>query len=189
MDMLAKAPTTICLTKVTLAEGTTSTLSTTGTTTYIINSQFYTKAALTNEATPTTDYATGLAFIPIPIPGTTANLPPSVPNSANGYVCAFLVGFNAAGTLCAIQGPISPLDVSGNPVGGVQLPSDLGPGGASNTNANNFCPIGMIAVKAGSTAVATFTFGTTSWTTTGITTCLLDLADLPARPLTSLTFT
>ena len=55
MDTVAKAPITMCMSKATLAAGTTSTLSTTGTTTYLIESIFYTKASLANQATPTTD--------------------------------------------------------------------------------------------------------------------------------------
>jgi hypothetical protein len=41
--------------KVALAAGTTTTISTTGTTTYGINGKAYSKAAITNGATPTTD--------------------------------------------------------------------------------------------------------------------------------------
>lgn len=189
MDVLAKAPTTQCFSYVTLAEGSTSTLSTTGTTIYAINSVVYTKAALSNQATPTTDWTTGVAFIPIPIASTAAaNLPASVPTSAYGYVCAFLVGFDNGGNLRAIQGPITPLDSSSNPLNGVFLPSDLGPGGAANSNANNFCPIGAIAVLCAATMTSPFVFGTTSWTTTGVTTCPINLTDLPGRPLTGLTF-
>lgn len=187
MDALALAPAFFCTSKVTLAEGSTSTLSSTGTILYSINGFAYSAAALSNTATPTTDWATGAAFIPIPIPGTTTNLPAGVVVSANGYACAFLIGLSAAGGLKAIQGPIVPLDTSGNPIVAPSLPSSLGPAGP-NSGDNDFCPIGYVVVKAGSTAVATWTFGTNNWTTTGITTSLGDLMTLTGRPLAGLTY-
>lgn len=187
MDALATAPAFLCVSKVTLAEGSTSTLSSTGTIYYSINGVAYSAAALSNTATPTTDYATGNAFIPIPIPGTTTNLPPSVPAGAAGYACAYLVGLNAAAALKAMQGQIVALDSAGAPITAPALPSALGPAGP-NSGDNDFCPIGYIVVKAGSAAVATFTFGTTSWTTTGITTSLGDLMTLTGRPLAGLTY-
>lgn len=186
-DVLTAAPGNFCTSKVTLAEGTTTTLSNTGTILYCINGIAYDKAAMSNAATPTTDYATGAAFIPIPIPGTTTNLPAGVVVSANGYACAFLVGLDSAEALKVIQGPIVPLDTSGVPMFAPTLPSSMGPVGP-NSGDNNFCPIGYVVVKASSTAVATWTFGTTDWTTTGITTSLGDLMTLTGRPLTGLTF-
>ena len=62
MDTVAKAPLTMCLASMAFAEGTTSTLSTTGTNAYIIDSLFYSRTALTDQATPTTDLATMLAI-------------------------------------------------------------------------------------------------------------------------------
>lgn len=187
MDQLAIAPVTMALDNFGFAEGTTSTLSTTGTNKYLINSVFYSRTALTNQATPTTDHATGNAFIPMPIPGTTTNLPPGVVSTPYGYACAFLLGFNAAGTLCAIQGQMQPLDSAGNPVTAPALPSDIGPAGP-NLGDNDFCPCGYIVVKSGTSAVATFTFGTTSWTTTGYTTSLGNIASLTGRPLSGITY-
>lgn len=186
-DQLSNAPVTMCLSSMAFAEGTTSTLSTTGTNAYIIGGFFYSRTALTNQATPTTDWATGNAFIPIPIPLTTTGLPPGVPAAAAGYVCAFLLGFDSGGTLRAIQGPIMGCDTSGNPVRAPSLPATLGPAGSGSTD-NDFCPCGFIVVKLGSTAVATFTFGTTSWTTTGVTTSLGNIASLPGRTLAGLTY-
>ena len=84
MDQLAKAPLTMCLSSMAFAEGTTSTLSTTGTNAYIIDSLFYSRTALTNQATPTTDYATGNAFVAMPVPGTTTGLPLGVPSAPTG---------------------------------------------------------------------------------------------------------
>ena len=195
MDTVAKSPVTMCLASMAFAEGTTSTLSTTGTNAYIIESLFYSRTALTNQATPTTDYATGNAFVPMPIPLSTTGLPAGVPNPCAGYACAFTLGFNAAGDLLAIQGPIVGLDANGNFISGSpSLSPSLGPPGpnpgttAGIQASNNFCPCGYIVVKSGSTAVAPFTFGTTSWTTTGYTTSLGNIASLPGRSLSNLTY-
>ena len=195
MDTVSKAPLTMCLASMTFAEGTTSTLSTTGTNAYIIESLFYSRTALTNQATPTTDLATGNAFIPMPVPLTTSGLPFGVPNPCAGYACAFTLGFNAAGTLLAVQGPIVGLDANGNYISGSpSLSPSLGlpgpnPGTIAGISANNnFCSCGYIVMLSGATAVATFTFGTTAWSTTGYTTSLGNIASLPGRSLSNLTF-
>jgi hypothetical protein len=186
-DQLFQAPVTMALTNFAFAEGSTSTISTTGTNTYLINSKFYSRTALSNQATPTTDWATGLAFIPMPIPLTTSGLPPGVP-VAGGYACAFTLGFDSGGNLKAIQGPIVGTDGAGNFIGPApSLSASLGPAGPNST-ANDFCPCGYIVVLSGSTAAATFTFGTTSWTTTGYTTSLGNIATLTGRPLAGLTY-
>lgn len=195
MDTVAQSPLTMCLASMTFAEGTTSTLSTTGTNAYIIESLFYSRTALTNQATPTTDLATGNAFIPMPIPLTTSGLPFGVPNPCAGYACAFTLGFNAAGTLLAVQGPIVGLDANGNYISGSpSLSPSLGlpgpnPGTIAGISANNnFCPCGYIVMLSAATAVATFTFGTTAWSTTGYTTSLGNIASLPGRSLSNLTY-
>lgn len=159
MDIQQFAPITACLTKATLAAGTTSTLSTTGTTTYLIRSKFYTKGAITNQATPTTDALTGLAFIAVPA------------NQGSIYA----VGFNAAGTLLAVQGSVESLDVNGAFINGPQfggLPLD-------------FAMIGYIVIKAGSTASSApgWVFGTSNMSAvTGITYTFVDATGLPDRP-------
>lgn len=195
MDTVSQSPITMCLASMSFAEGTGSTLSTTSTNAYIIGGLFYSRTALSNQATPTTDLATGNAFIPMPIPLTTTGLPGGVPAGCAGYACAYTLGFNAAGTLLAIQGPIVGLDANGYFISGApSLSPSLGlpgpnPGTIAGIEAdNNFCPCGYIVVKSGSTAVATFTFGTTDWTTTGYTTSLGNIASLPGRSLANLTY-
>ena len=198
MDTVAKAPLTMCLASMTFAEGSSNGISTTGTNAYIIDSVFYSRTALTNQALPATDLATGNAFIAIPVPGTTTGLGPSIPSapSGGGYACAITLGFNAAGTLLAIQGPIVAIDTNGNFISASpSLSPSLGPPGPNpGTTAvveasSDFCPCGAIVVKSGSAAVATFTPGTTVWSTTGYTTSLLNLASLPGRALSNLTYT
>ena len=199
MDAVAKAPITMCLSKATLAAGSTTTISTTGTTTYIIESFFYTKTAITNGATPTTDWVTGNAFIPIPIPGTTTGLPGGVPTAptAGGYACAYTIGFDHSGNVKAIQGPIVALDTNGNFISAAPtLNPALGPAGpnpgaiAGGVSADNdFCPIGFVVTKLGSAAAATWTFGTNNFSSvTGYTWSFNDVSTLPDGSLSSLTY-
>ena len=143
----------------TIAAGTTTTLSTTGTTTYAIRGKAYTKAAITNGATPTTDAASGAAFIPVP---------------AN-YGSVFMVGLNAAGSLLAVQGTVTPLDNTGAFITAPQF-------GALPTD---FCPIGYLVIKAGSTASSApgWTFGGSNMSgVTGITYTFQDVVGVPDRP-------
>src|SRR5690242_10921510 len=116
MDVLQAAPATLCTSKVALAAGTTTTLSNTGTINYSIKGKAYSKSAMTNAATPTTDAVTGLAFVPVP---------------AN-YGCAFLIGLDHSGNLKVCQGPLAALDASGNFITAPQLPEAP----------SDFCPIG-----------------------------------------------
>lgn len=174
MDYQAAAPATLCLSKVTLAAGTTTTLSTTGTTIYAIRGKAYSKAAITNGATPIVDFATGVAFKPIPIPAT-------APNLAAGYGSIFVVGLDAGGTMRVIQGTIEALDSAGLFINAPQF-GGVGPQGNAS-NDNDFCPIGYIVVKLGATAVATWTFGTNNLSgVTGVTYAFVDVITLPDRP-------
>ncbi len=183
MDILAKAPPNLCVSKVTLAAGTTTTLSNTGTIIFSIRGKSYSKSAMTNAATPTTDWATGLAFIPIPIPLSSSNLP-GVPNGAAGYASIYMIGLDHSGNLRAIQGSIVTLDGSGNFLVAPQF-GGSGPNG-SGTTADDFCPIGYMIVKLGTTAVATWTFGTNNNSSvTGVTYVFQDLMGFTDRPQVS----
>jgi hypothetical protein len=177
MDYQSAQPATICLSKVALAAGTTTTLSTTGTTLYGIRGKAYTKTAITNGATPTTDWATGLAFKPIPTPLV-------APNLANGYGCVFAVGLDSTGAIRVVQGTIEALDIAGLFINAPQFGGD-GPAGSGSTD-NDFCPIGYIVVKLGATAVAAWTFGSNNLSgVTGITYSFTDVITLPDRPVVS----
>jgi hypothetical protein len=157
MDALQQVPLTFCLSKVALAAGTTTTISTTGTTTYSVRGKAATKAAITNGATPVLDAATGLAF------------PPIVANQGTVVV----IGLDASGAIKASQGSIQALDVSGNFIIAPQLP----------TVPDTMCPIGYIVLKGGSTLVSTWTFGTNNLSAvTGMTYTFVDLITLPDRP-------
>lgn len=182
-DLQASSPYTMCTSKVTLAAGTTTTISNTGTILFCIKGKAYSKSAMTNAATPTTDWATGNNFIPIPIPLSTPNLA-GVPNGAAGYASIFMVGLDKADTVRVIQGTIVALDGSGNFLQAPQF-GGAAPNGSGTTD-NDFCPIGYIIVKLGTTAVATWTFGTNNLSSvTGVTYVFVDLMGFPDRPQTS----
>lgn len=161
MDNLQMIPLTLALGKATLAAGTTSTLSSTGTLAYAIKGKAYSKAALSNTATPTTDAVTGAAFVPI------------VTNKG----AIIVIGYNAAGSLIAAQGSIEALDASGNFINAPQFP----------VIPDTMCPIGYEVIKAGATASASgFVFGTSNQASvTGITYALTDVVTLPDRPQVS----
>lgn len=158
MDNLMDSGGTMCVSKVTLAAGTTTTISNTGTTTFCIKGKAYAKAAMTNAATPTTDAATGAAFRAI------------VLNQGTIVV----VGLDSGGNVKAAQGGIEALDVSGNFVKAPQLPS----------LPDTMCPIGYVVLKGGATLASTFTFGTNNLSgVTGMTYTFGDLMQMPPRPI------
>lgn len=173
MDQLQKMPLTICLGKVTLAAGTTTTLSNTGTTVFAIRSKAYSKAAMANAATPTTDWATGAAFIPVLV------------NQGSVY----MVGFDSGGALRVIQGSVTALDGAlAATAKFITAPTfgALGPSG-SGTNSGDFCPVGYIIIKCGSDFVAgSWIFGTNNLSAvTGVNYTFVDVIGEPDRPQVS----
>lgn len=161
MDNLQNAPVTMCVSKATLAAGTTTTFSTTGATLYAINGKAYSTAAAANAATPTTDANTGLAFQGIP------------PNFGSVFVFAYNGNGVAATAVRVVQGPVQALDASGNFITAPNLP--IVPDG--------LCAFGYLVVKAGATA-STWTFGSSNLAgpPTGVTLAFQDLMTLPGRP-------
>src|SRR5574340_97429 len=116
----------------------------------------YSHAALTNQATPTTDVNTGAAFIGV----------------KKGYGSVFVYGYNANGDLKCAQGEVIALDISSSTYAWKekqQLPA----------LPDDFCPFGVLTILAGSTADAT-----TGWvqgssnqaSVTGITYARTDVA-------------
>lgn len=160
-DFYANAPQTGVYSYPGLIAGTTTTITTTGTIDYAIKSKGYRKTgAISNGATPTTDFATGVAF-----PGILRN---------KGAV--IVIGFNAAGDVKAVQGSIVGLDAAG---AFTQAPQ-WGP------IPDNFAPFGYLVIKAGVTADNTtgFIFGTSNLSgVTGITYSFVNImGSLPDRP-------
>jgi hypothetical protein len=159
MDNLAQIPLTLCTVKAALAAGTTTTFSTTGATLYCIKGRAYSRAAATNVATPTTDAATGAAFLPV------------AANQGSVFVFCYDSG---ASTLRVVQGQVQALDVAGNFILTPQFP------GIPDT----LCPFGWLVVKAGSTAVGNWVFGTNNLSgVTGLTYSFSDCMTLPDRPV------
>lgn len=146
-----------------LSAGTTTTLSTANTVQYSIGGKAYAKTAITNGATPTSDSATGSAFV-----GCKAN-----------YGTVYVLCFDSSGNIKAVQGEVTPLDASGAFIVAPEFPANI---------PDTLCPIGYYIIKAGSTADATtgFLLGTSnSASVTGITYTLVDINVLPARPQVS----
>jgi hypothetical protein len=130
----------------------------------------YLVAALANTTTPITDYATGKGFLPV------------MANQGS----TFLIGFNAAGQLKAVQGTINPLDVNGNfltaPQFGGLCPAGSQTGPGSGTD---FCPIGYLIIQCGATANASngWVFGLNSMSgAVGITYTFQDVCGITDRP-------
>ena len=159
MDTLSQIPLTMCTMKATLAAGTTTTYSTTGVTLYCIGGKAYSKAAVTNGATPTTDATTAAAFVAV---------------GAN-YGSVFVFGYDSSGTIKVSQGSVVALDASGAFILAPQFPAIP----------DTVCPFGYLVIKAGSTA-SNWTFGSSNLSgATGITYTFVDVMTLPARPQVS----
>lgn len=154
-------PANRCESKAGAAVGTTTTTSfTANPLTYIINGKYFTKATMTNGATPTTDINTGVAF-------------PAV-NPNYGTVLVF--GVDGSGNVAVAQGSIEALDVSGNFRKAPSLPP----------LPDTICPYAYCIVKAGATASA-WTCGSSNFAgpPTGVTFAFVDVATLPDRPQVS----
>jgi hypothetical protein len=161
MDKLALLPLTINLSNAGLAAGTTSTYVTTATTVHVIDGKFGTTlAAQTNTATPTTDVVTGAAFRA------------QAANQASVYV----FGVNAAGAIKVAQGGIENTEVGVTTTAGAFINAPQFP-----ALPDDFCPIGYAIVRTSPTGSA-FTFGSTAWAASGITTTFKNVAVLPSRP-------
>lgn len=156
MDTLQLFPLTLTTTKAGSVAGTTSTVSTVNTTIYSYRGKAYSKAAITNQATPILDHTTGLAF--------------------NGLVanqgCIFFLCFDAAGVLRVSQGPIGVLDVTGKFIYAPNYP----------TTFEGDVPFAYLVVLAGSTAVGSWIFGTNNLSAvTGMTFTFQDILTPPDR--------
>lgn len=154
---------TISHVKTGLTKGTTSTYTTTATSECSIDGKWATGlTAQTNTATPTTDARTGVAFVA------------QTDNTAAAYV----FGITAAGAIAVCQGPIEATETgSGTTAGAFKLRPQF------PALPDNFCPIGYLFVRTAPDA-SDFTFGTSSWTATGITASAVVEVDgaLPDRP-------
>jgi hypothetical protein len=161
MNKLTGASLTINLSNAGLAAGTTSTYSTTATTAHAINGIFGTTlAAQTNTASPTTDINTGAAFVA----------------QAANQACVYLWGVNAAGAIKVAQGSIVATEVGVTTTAGAFIQAPQFP-----ATPEDFCAIGYCTVWTSPTGSA-FTFGSTAWAASGITTTFKNVSTLPQRP-------
>lgn len=158
-DLHASYPVSQFLGKANLAAGTTNTLTTTpvpAPTPYNIRSKGYSRAALTNAAVPTVDFATGKAFIPV------------APNQGSVFVCTY----DAAGTLRVCQGTVEALDGAGGWINPPQFPAPP----------DTTCPFAYIMVRVGTNGAA-WSFGASNFSgATGVTYNFQDISALPDRP-------
>jgi hypothetical protein len=124
-----------------------------------INGKAFTKTAVTDGVTPTTDYNTGVAF-----PTLTAN---------QGTVVVW--AYQSNGTVRCMMGSIEDLDSTGAFAGVYpQFPAIK----------DDVCPFAYQILKAGSTA-GTITFGSSNWNATGFTNTIQNVLVLPDRPQAS----
>jgi hypothetical protein len=110
MDSYQQAPFTGCTTKAGLAAGTTTTLTWANVVIGAIKGKAYTKAAASNQATPTADATTGATFLPVPAGVASAANGQGGYTDGYGWGTVFVVGFNAAGALKVSQGSIEKTD-------------------------------------------------------------------------------
>jgi len=130
---------------------------TTVTINYCINGKSATKTAITDGATPTTDYVTGNAIT------LTAN-----------YARTVVWGLISGGTVKCIAGDTVDWDGSA-----FQVPPPF------PAIPDAFVPFAYQIIKGGSTVSGTWTFGSSNWNATGITSAIVDVFVLPDRPQTS----
>lgn len=122
---------------------------------FAIDGEIYTKTAVTDGATPTTDGNTAAAFTAL----------------AANEGCVFVWGLNTSGTVSVRQGSVEDLDSAGNFKVAPQFPAVP----------DSICPFAYQVIKNGSTGSA-WTIGTSNWNATGITSTISSVAELPFRP-------
>ena len=153
---------TINLISVAAVAGTTSTFTSTVTSKGMINGKFATElTAQTNAATPTTDHATGNAFIAL----------------TENKACSIVFGINDAGTLKMCQGPIVDTYVGVTTTVGAFKNAPQFP-----EMPDDFLPFAYTLVRTAPDA-ADWTPGTSSWTASGVSaTTFKNIGLLPNRP-------
>lgn len=137
------------------ATGAETVYDTTVTISYSIRGKAYSKTAITDGATPTTD-------------GDSAAL--TTLTASQG--CCMLWCLNAAGTVGVFQGAIRTLDSANDFVIAPDFP---------DVDLDTWCPFAYQILKAASTA-GTITFGSSNWNATGFTNVIQNIHTLPLRP-------
>lgn len=128
---------------------------TTQTMNYAINGVLYRKTAITDGATPTTDYKTAVAFVAL----------------AADKACVFVWGLNSSGAVKVVQGDVVSVDGdTDRPLVRPAIP-DI---------PDDICPIAYQVVQTNG-ASSSWTFGTSNWNATGVTDAIVDVSTLPRR--------
>lgn len=149
-----------CQSKATLAAGTTTTFSTTGSTVYSIRGKMFSTAAAANAATPTLDGNTGVAFKAVNT------------NKGSVFVFAYDGQATAAAAIKVYQGTIEDLDLDGNFVKAPQFPM----------LPDTVCEFAYLIIKVGTTGSA-WTMGVSNQAgATGVTYFRQDISVIPDRP-------
>lgn len=163
MDQLTVRGRTMNMGKSGITKGTTSTYTTTVATKCTIRGKWATDLAIqTNTATPTTD---------------DGNADAAFRALADNQATVIVFGVNAAGAIRAAQGSIEPTEVGITTTAGAFINRPQFP-----SLPEDFCAIGYVVVRTAPSAAA-WTFGTSSWTATGITsTDVIEVSELPDRP-------
>jgi hypothetical protein len=163
MDNLAAIAGTFATTKAGLTAGTTTTYTTANTVQFCIRGKSYSKTAVANGATPTTDATTGSAFSAIP--------------AGSGSV--FVFGFDKDGNIKVSQGSVETLD--GSTTTGATAKFSRAP--QFPVVPDTVCAFGYATVLVGSAASA-WTFGASNLagppSSVGIN--FVDCLTLPDRP-------
>jgi hypothetical protein len=137
------------------ATGAETVYDTTVTISFCVGGKAYTKTAVTDGTTPTTDGNTAAAMT------LTAN-----------YGTVFVWGMNSSGTVSVRKGSTEALDAAGSFIHAPQFPSIP----------DTVTPFAYQVIKAGSTTSGTWTFGSSNWNATGITSAIVNCHVLPDRP-------
>ena len=127
---------------------------------FCVDGKAFTKATVSNGATPVLDGTTGVAF--------TAVLP--------DQACILVMALDAAGAVSVHQGPIVTVDGDSDELDfAAQLPL---------VDTSLYCPFAYIKYQtAGTSAAAGLKPGTDNWNATGLTSTVVDLIAYPARPI------
>ena len=154
------------LAKTGLVKGTTKTYTTGASSAGMVNGKWATPiTAQTNTAVPTTDAATGLAFVAM----------------TTQKACVYVMGQTVAGVIQACQGTIEPTALGITTTAGAFLKAPSFP-----QLPDDFIVFGYALVRTAPSMSTTWTFGTDNWAATGVTTTeFVQCGALPGRPVTS----
>ena len=152
-----------------LANGTNAgTVKTTATINFVLDGQFYSKAATDNLSIAYTGPTVYQA------PTGVGSVNGGFTGGSNGSTRLYLLCLNSSGTLSVVPGRI---------VDSAELTAGRAALEFPDTQVTGICPIGALRIAV--TAGTTFVPGTTSLAAAGVTASYYNLADVPSNPLTA----